>query len=88
MADYSVNIALAIKGARQLKQLRNDIKSASKSVDLLNRSARKLNLMEKSFNNMGKVVGKANAVINKAVVGTDQFTKAARVLVKTESELF
>jgi len=86
VADYSVNIALAIKGARQLKQLRNDIKSASKSVDLLNRSARKLNLMEKSFNNMGKVVGKANAVINKAVVGTDQFTKAARVLVKTESE--
>lgn len=86
MADYSVNIALAIKGARELKQLRNDIKSASKSVDLLNRSARKLNLMEKSFNNMSKVVGKANAVINKAVVGTDQFNKAARVLVKTESE--
>ena len=41
MADYSVDIAVAVKGSQQLKKLRTEISNTSKELTVLNKLANK-----------------------------------------------
>ena len=85
MADYSVNLELAIKGAKDLQRTRVETKLLQREINILNKRARVdgKNVV-KSFNNLSKEVGRAHRAVNEAAIGTDHYRAAIINAVKVE----
>ena len=88
MANYNVDISVAIKNARALKALNKDIKATSNAVNDTNQKLRQsANAFESTFNNLSKSVSKARENLNKAAVGTDAFRRAGENLLRSQKQL-
>ena len=88
MANYNVDIAVAIKNAQALKKFNKDVKQTSNFVDDINLKIRRSsNAYEKSLNTLSSSLQKTKVNINKAAVGTDAFRKSALDLVRAEKSL-
>ena len=87
MADYSVNLELAIKGAKDLQRTRVETKLLQREINILNKRARVdgKNVV-KNFNNLSKEVGRANRAVNEAAIGTDHYRAAIINAVKVEEQ--
>ena len=87
MADYSVDIAVAVKGSRQLKELRRGISQTSRELTILNKLANKQSkTLPNSFLTLNKVLKQAKLNLDKAAIGTDRYYKSARQLVQVERQ--
>ena len=87
MADYSVNLELAIKGAKDLQRTRVETKLLQREINILNKRARvEGKNVVKSFNNLSKEVGRAHRAVNEAAIGTDHYRAAIKNAVKVEEQ--
>ena len=93
MANYEVNLQVALKGAEKIKKLRTETNLLSKEINKFNRVVdKKMGRKKKegsfvqSFNNLSKEVSNARSQLNKAAIGTDQFNKAVENVVKVEEK--
>ena len=87
MADYSVDIAVAVKGSQQLKKLRTEISNTSRELTTLNKLANKQSkTLPNSFLTLNKVLKQAKLNLDKAAIGTDRYYKSARQLVQVERQ--
>ena len=87
MADYSVDIAVAVKGSQQLKKLRSEISNTSRELTTLNKLANKQSkTLPNSFLTLNKVLKQAKLNLDKAAIGTDRYYKSARQLVQVERQ--
>jgi hypothetical protein len=88
VANYSVDIEIAIQGAQKLKAFENQLKLSVESVDTLNKTLMSIgNLVPKTFNNLSAALQKANNNFKQSIVTTKQGYEAAKLLVKAESEV-
>ena len=91
MANYNVDIAVALKGAQKLTAFNKDVKTTKLQVDGLNKTLKNIakdqQLFIRSFENLNKVLGDAKASFNAVASGTNMQKKAARELVAAEREL-
>ena len=91
MANYNVDIAVALKGAKKLTAFNKDVKTTKLQVEGLNKTLKNLakdqSLFIKSFDNLTRVLGDAKASFNAVASGTNMQKKAARELVAAEREL-
>ena len=87
MANYNVDIAIAVKGAKELKQVRSGVSALSKEITNLNKLAnKKSKTLPNSFQTLNKLVKQAKNNFERAAIGTDRYNKAAKQLVDTESK--
>ena len=88
MADYSVDIKLAVAGARQLKAARRETTALSKEITTLNRLANKQSkTLPNSFNTLNKVLGQARGNLNKVALGTTRYFRAISDVIDKEDRL-
>ena len=88
MADYSVDIKLAVAGARQLKAARAETTALSKEITTLNRLANKQSkTLPNSFNTLNKVLGQARGNLNKVALGTERYFRAIGDVIDKEERL-
>lgn|GEM_PF-6581478 len=88
MANYNVDIAVALKGAKELLKLRKDINAVTQEVSGFNKALQtNANKFPKTINNLTESVNKARTALRNAAVGTTSFNNAAQVLLKTQKEL-
>ena len=88
MANYNVDIEIGVKGAQRLTKFRKEVNKTSKEVDGLNQQIRRAagNKFENSIDRLNGSVSKTSKLLNRAAVGTRDFEKAARLVVKAEKE--
>ena len=91
MANYSVDIDIALKGAEKIKNLRKETQGLNRDVNKFNREINKNMGMKKgsvvnNFNNLSKEVTRARTVLNKAAIDTKAFDDAVKNVVKVEEE--
>ena len=87
MADYSVNLELAIKGAKDLQRTRVETKRLQKEIDIFNKRVRQaFPASVKNFNNLSKEVGRAHKAVSEAAIGTDHYRVAIKNAVKVEEQ--
>jgi len=87
VADYSVDIAVAVKGSQQLKKLRSEISNTSRELTTLNKLANKQSkTLPNSFLTLNKALKQAKLNLDKAAIGTDRYYKSARQLVQVERQ--
>ena len=87
MADYQVNLELAIKGAKDLQRTRVETKRLQKEIDILNKRARlQFPATVKNFNNLSKEVGRAHRAVSEAAIGTDHYRAAIKNAVAVEEQ--
>ena len=87
MADYSVNLKIAIDGAKELQRTRVETKLLARDIKRLNTNAQKDSKnVVRNFDNLSKEVSRANTALNEAAIGTDQFNDAVKNVVKVEEE--
>lgn len=85
MADYSVDIAVAVKGSQQLKKLRSEISNTSRELTTLNKLANKQSkTLPNSFLTLNKVLKQAKLNFDKAAIGTKGYLTSAKQLVEVE----
>lgn len=88
MANYRVDIELAVQGSQQLKALTRDIQSVTTLVDSLNNYLETFgDGIARSYTNVSRAVNNARQALDSAVVGTEEATAAAYQLVRAEQEL-
>ena len=91
MANYNVDIAVALKGAKKLTAFNKDVRTTQLQVEGLNKTlknvAKDQGLLVKSFDNLNQVLAKAKANFNAVASGTNLQEKAARQLVLAEKQL-
>ena len=88
MADYSVDIAIAVKGAKELKAVRRETSALSREINTLNRLANKQSkTLPNSFNTLNKVLGKAKGNLNKVALGTSRYFRAISDVIDKEERL-
>ena len=91
MANYNIDIAVALKGAERLKAFNKKIKETeeiSKVVAINMKLLGKNNdLVVRSFNSLSKAVSEAKKNFNEAAIGTSNQKKAAKELVAAQKEL-
>ena len=89
MANYNVDIAVALKGAQKLTAFNKDVKTTKLQVDGLNKTLKNIakdqQLFIRSFENLNKVLGDAKVSFNAVASGTNMQKKAARELVAAEN---
>jgi hypothetical protein len=86
VADYNVNLAIAVKGQKELQRTRVETRLLQRSIDRLNKTVVKESKKGvKSFDNFSKEVTRARHAVNSAAIGTDDFRKAIKNLVKVEN---
>ena len=87
MADYSVDIAVAVKGSQQLKKLRTEISNTSKELTVLNKLANKQSkTLPNSFQTLNKLVKQVRNNFDRAAIGTKRYNDAAKQLVDVEAK--
>ena len=87
MANYEVDIAIALKNSNKLVQLRKELKAATDNIREFNKEAGKQNKVAVStFSKLNKQLSRANSLLDKAAIGTSSFTRAAQALVNVEKE--
>ena len=103
MAAYNADIQVVVKGVNKVTALTNQIKAANKAVNALNKEVigknakggteyfdkvgKKAKLATLSISNLQKAVSKSSATLNKATLGTDQASDAARGYVAANQAL-
>jgi hypothetical protein len=91
VANYNVDIAVALKGAKQLTSFNREVKATTTNIDAfakqLRSAAKDQGLLVKSFDNLNQVLSKAKSNFNSAASGTSLQEKAARQLVLAEKQL-
>jgi hypothetical protein len=103
VAAYNADIEVVVKGVNKVTSLTNQIKAASKAVNALNKEVigkggkggteyfekvgKKARLATLSISNLQKAVSKSSATLNKATLGTDQASDAARAYVAANQAL-
>ena len=87
MANYNVDIAIALKNSNKLMQLRKELKSATENQIRFNKAAKEANgLAVVTFNKLNKVLSRARSNLDKAALGTASFRRSAKALVNVEKE--
>ena len=87
MANYNVDIALAVKGAKQLKDVRRNVTQLSKEINTLNKLANKQSkTLPNSFQTLNKLVKQVRNNFDKAAIGTKKYNDAAKQLVNVEAK--
>jgi len=87
VADYQVNLELAIKNAKELQRTRVETKLLQRQIKQFNLEAKKgTTAVVKNFNSLSENVGRARSALNEAAIGTDKFNDAVRQVVKVEEE--
>ena len=87
MANYEVDIAIALKNSNKLVQLRKELKAATDNIREFNKEAGKQNKVAVStFSKLNKQLSRANSLLDKAAIGTSSFRRAAQALVNVEKE--
>jgi len=91
VANYNVDIAVALKGAKKLTAFSKDVRTTKLQVEGLNKSlknaAKDQNLLVKSFENLNTVLSSAKANFNAVASGTFKQITAAKQLIAAEKEL-
>jgi hypothetical protein len=88
VANYRVDIELAVQGSQQLKSLTRDIQNVSTLVDNLNNYLETFgDGIARSYANVSRAVNGARQALDSAVIGTEEATAAAYQLVRAEQEL-
>ena len=91
MANYNVDIAVALKGAKQLTAFNKDVRTTELQVKALNQTlknaAKDQNLLVKSFENLNTVLSSAKANFNAVASGTFKQITAAKELIAAEKQL-
>ena len=88
MANYNVDIAVALKGAKELLKLRKDINAVTQEVSGFNKALEtNANKFPKTINNLTESVNKARTALKNATVGTTSFNNAAEVFLRTQKAL-
>ena len=88
MADYSVDIKLAVAGARQLKAARAETTALSKEITTLNRLANKQSkTLPNSFKTLNKVLGQAKGNLNRVALGTERYFRAIGDVIDKEKRV-
>ena len=76
---YRADIEIAVKGARQLKELQDQIKTTGIKISVLNDNLNASGkLLSKTFNSVKTVVAEAAKNFDEAALGTDKAATAAR----------
>jgi len=84
---YRAEIEIAIRGARQLKDLQNEIERTSKAVDQINEALNSVNdKTAVTFNSLSRTLSDARQAFDDAARGTSSFGAAIDTLIKTERE--
>ena len=95
MANYNVDIEVALRGARELKVLKDSLKGVNKEVGRLNAATIKAGKALKgtfsakdigNVNNYSKAVAKAERALRNAAFGTEAEKKAVKALVTAQKE--
>ena len=87
MADYQVNLAIAIKGQKDIQRTRVETKLLQRSINRMNADVeKKSKKVVNSFNNLSKEVSAARKALDTAAIGTDDFNKAVENTVKVEEK--
>ena len=77
MANYNVDIALAVKGAKELQKTRVGVKLLQKEINKFNLEAKKgTTAVVKNFDNLSKTVNLSRRAMNSAAIGTTKYFKA------------
>ncbi len=91
MANYTVDILVALKGAQKLTAFNKKLEETTKQSELLNKTLKAAtkdnDLLIRSFNNLNKTLVDAKANFNNAASGTKLQEKAARQLIAAEKDL-
>ena len=88
MADYSVDIKIAVAGSRELKAARRETTALSREINTLNKLAnRQSKTLPNSFNTLNKVLGQAKGNLNKVALGTDRYFRAISDVIDKEERL-
>ena len=88
MANYNVDIAVALKGAKELLKLKKDINAVTQEVSGFNKALQtNANKFPKTINSLTESVNKARAALKNAAVGTNTFNNAAEVFLRTQKAL-
>ena len=95
MANYNVDIEVALRGARELKVLKDSLKDVNKEVGRLNAATIKAGKALRgtfsakdigNVNNYSKAVAKAERALRNAAFGTEAEKKAVKALVTAQKE--
>ena len=87
MANYNVDIAIALKNSNKLMQLRKELKLATENQIRFNKAAKEANgIAVVTFNKLNRVLSRARSNLDKAAVGSDSFRRSAKALVNVEKE--
>lgn len=86
---YRADIEIAVRGAQDLKRLQNEISTASKLVNQLNQYIETFGgpSIVRSVRNLKDTVSEAATAFNKAALGTDEATIAAKKYIEATAEL-
>jgi len=88
VANYNVDIAIALKNSNKLTKLRKELKGATDNIREFNKEASKQNKVAVStFGKLNKQISRAKSLLDKAAIGTSSFTRAARAAVAVEKEM-
>jgi len=91
VANYNVDIAVALKGAKQLTSFNREVKATTTNIDAfakrLKSAAKDQTLLVRSFDNLNKVLSEATKNFNAAATGSQQQFAAARQLITAEKNL-
>ena len=91
MADYGVNIKVAVQNSQKVKQLGDDLKRTGNLVDSSNRLLAKMAGVTldaiANVKNLNATLAEAQKNFNKAVLGTKSFITASKDLVATNREV-
>jgi len=91
VANYNVDIAVALKGAKQLTSFNREVKATSTNIDAfakkLKSAAKDQTLLVRSFDNLNKALSEATKNFNAAATGSQQQFAAARQLIIAEKNL-
>ena len=87
MANYDVQIAIAVKGQKELQRTRVETRLLQRSIDRLNKTVVKDSKKSvKSFDSLSKEVSRAKRAFQTAAIGTDDYRKAIRNVIKVEDQ--
>jgi len=91
VADYGVNIKVAVQNSQKVKQLGDDLKRTGNVVDLSNKLLAKMAGVTSdavaNVKNLNAALAKSQENFNKAVFGTKSFVLASKDLIATNKEV-